>query len=620
MLAGPLERSAAWWRRLWDDPLRALGFTTTLVAVGLLAGALVYVLAPMLADFSTYGFHDWDSQTAYRYITTLSLKQGEGPWWHPWLCGGVPAFGYPEGATNFISPYLPFYVFADVRTAIRVEVLGQGLLGLAGTYAFASLLTTSVALRTLLAALFVLNGRWALQAAVGHTWHLQYAFMPWAFYFFERSLAPGRWRFAFGAGAALALCCYLGGVYPLPHTALLLSLYALLRAAFERTPTPLRSLVVAGLSAVGFSAPKLFAVADQMRVIPRLIESKEVIGFSELLAMLVAPDQRYGVRSAPVPAYNWHEWGIYVGLGGLVVLFIAAVFAAGPRGQSFKLLGLICLFLGFGAFHPYAPWTLLHELPLFSSQHVPSRFHYPMLLMFGAAFVVYANEHLAPRLARRPWLDLLLLVPVALMAWDMARFSRTPFTQAFWMTAPSEIARAELFEQHALPPVQYVRRDWAAPMLLAMFANEGVTRCYGVDPRFVPSAVPVEAPEYRGLAFVLGEGAARVTEWTPNHAVVEVSGAHPGDLLVYDMNYDASWRADGEPALDADGLVATRLTAAAERVTFRYFPRTLRFSLPLLLLTLLACFGRPAWRLASRTRFGAVLFRFERFFDRKRRD
>ena len=124
MIGGPVARSATWWRRLSGDPPRALCFVTTLVAVGLLAGALVYVLAPMLADFSTYGFHDWDSQTAYRYITTLSLQQGEAPWWHPWLCGGVPAFGYPEGATNFVSPYLPLYVFADVRTAIRLEVLG----------------------------------------------------------------------------------------------------------------------------------------------------------------------------------------------------------------------------------------------------------------------------------------------------------------------------------------------------------------------------------------------------------------------------------------------------------------------------------------------------------------
>src|SRR5689334_6807940 len=104
------------WRRL----------ALTLAGV-LLVGCLLYVLAPMLEDFSTYGFHDWDVETAFRYITVVSLKHDEGPWWHPWLCGGVPGFGYPEGGPNLVSPYLPLYLLTDVRTALRLEVLGQGL-------------------------------------------------------------------------------------------------------------------------------------------------------------------------------------------------------------------------------------------------------------------------------------------------------------------------------------------------------------------------------------------------------------------------------------------------------------------------------------------------------------
>lgn len=600
--------------RVFEESTRVARLAGVLAATALLVGSLCFVLAPMLADFSTYGFHDWDSHAAYRYITVLSLKHGEGPWWHPWFCGGVPAFGYPEGAPNFVSLYLPVYLLFDLRTALRVEVLGQGLLALAGSYLLASTFSRSIALRTLLAVLFVLNGRWALQAAVGHTWHLQYAFMPWAFYCFERSLEPGRRRFAFGAGLAIALICYAGGVYPLPHTALLIGLYACSRAAFERSLAPLRSFALVAASALGFAAPKLFAVIDQMSVIPRLIESKEVIGVRQLLTMLTAPDQRFGVAPTPIPAYNWHEWGIYVGAGGLLVLFAGALLARGARGRSYALLGFLCLLLGFGAFHPLAPWALLHRLPVFASQHVPSRFHYPMLLMFGAAFVLVAGEYLDPKLAHRPWLDLALLAPVALLAWDMARFSRTPFEQAFWMVAPENIARAPLFEQHLRPQVQYVRRDWAEPALLAMFANKGIVRCYGVDPTFVPSAIPVEAPDYRGLAFVDGSGAARVVDWTPNHAVVEVTGATPGSLLVYDMNYDPSWRAGGKPALAVNGLVATRLAGGTERVEFRYFPRTLVWSLPLAALALLAGLV-PAG-------FGAVLHgawaRARRFFDRNR--
>jgi len=596
-----------------EVPPRNVRFIAKLAAAALLVGSLCFVLGPMLADFSTYGFHDWDSHAAYTYITVLSLKHGEGPWWHPWFCGGVPAFGYSEGATNFVSPYLPVYLLADIRAAFRLEVLGQGLLALAGAYCFAGTLCRSVALQTLLAALYVLNGRWALQAAVGHTWHLQYAFMPWAFYCFERSLEPGRRRMAAGVGVALALTCYEGGIYPLPHTALLLGAYACLRGAFERTWSPLLSLAVGGASGIGLAAPKLFAVADHMHALPRLVESKEVIDLEQVLTMLVAPDQRYGVWSTPVPAYQWHEWGIYVGAGGLLVLLVAALFARGVRGQSYKVLGFLCLLLGLGAFHPLAPWALLHRLPVFASQHVPSRFLYPMLLMFGAAFVVAASGYLAPKIARHPWLDLALLLPVAVMAWDMARFSRTPFSQAFWMVAPPNIQRAEPFEHHTHPPLQYVRRDWAQPMLLAMFANVGVLDCYGV-PSFVSGAIPRDSRDYRGLAFVDGPGSASVVDWTPNHAVVEVKGATPGSLLVYDMNYDPSWRADGKPALEEKGLVATRLAVGSGRVQFRYFPRTLAWSVPLALLTLLACLVRPGFGSALQGAWLAA----RRFFDRKR--
>jgi len=44
---------------------------------------------------------------------------------------------------------------------------------------------------------------------------------------------------AIGAGVAIALTCLWGGVYPLPHTALLLGGYAALCAAFQRSWRPL---------------------------------------------------------------------------------------------------------------------------------------------------------------------------------------------------------------------------------------------------------------------------------------------------------------------------------------------------------------------------------------------
>jgi len=585
----PLELARAVAR---GEPRALRGLSVALACVILLA-SLLYVLGPMLEDFSTYGFHDWDVASAYRYITVLSWREyGEGPWWHPFLCGGVPAFGYVEGATNLISPFLPVYLLFDIRTAIRIEVLAQALFGMAGAYCLATRFSRSAALAALLAALFVLNGRFAFQAASGHTWHLGYSLLPWVFYAFDRADASGRVLTAAWAGVAIAFQCYLGAIYPLPHTALFLSLYAALLALVRWDLRPLKLLAVAGATAVGLAAPKLFAVLDHMRDLPRLIESKEVIGFSELLVMLLSPEQSFGRRPVPVPAYNWHEWGIYVGVGGLLVLGASFLFARGQRENVLKVLGLLCLLLGFGAFHPAAPWALLHELPIFASQHVPSRFHYPMLLFAGAAFVGFAGRALDVWSERRPYLELLSLIPVALLAWDMARYSRIPFEQAFWMRAPEVIPRREVFDHRRLPPLQYRRRDWAAPILLSMFANTGVIKCYGVDPNFVPGALPSDQPGYPGLAYVAeGEGSAKVVEWTPNRAVVEVRGATPGALLVYNMNYDPSFRANGEAALEWRGVNATRLESVNERVEFSYFPRTLRYSWLLPLLTVAALAG-----------------------------
>jgi hypothetical protein len=209
-----------------------------------------------------------------------------------------------------------------------------------------------------------------------------------------------------------------------------------------------------------------------------------------------------------------------------------------------------------------------------------------MLLFFGVGFVLAVARPVSERIVARPWLDAALLLPVAVFGWDMVRFSRTPFEQAFWMEAPAEIRRAEPFEHARRSPVSYRRRDWAEPVLLAMFANTGVIKCYGVDPEFRVAAKGRGMPGYRGNVYVEGGGEAELVEWSPNRAVVEVVGAEPGATLVYNMNHDASWRANGEPALEHEGLVAHRLAGGAATVTFRFLPRTLPVAVLLCAMTL----------------------------------
>jgi hypothetical protein len=122
-----------------------------------------------------------------------------------------------------------------------------------------------------------------------------------------------------------------------------------------------------------------------------------------------------------------------------------------------------------------------------------------MVLFLGLAFAAAAARWVDPLVERRPWADALLLLPVALVAADIAHVSRVPFTEAFWMRKPDVIQPLALFEHRTNPPLRYKRPDWAPPMLLAMMANTGVIACYGLDPSFVPAAVAADDPRYRGL-------------------------------------------------------------------------------------------------------------------------
>src|SRR5207249_9192975 len=92
----------------WTEAFR---LASPAVAWTAIAVAVAVVLAPWFRDTSTFGFHDWDAQTAHRYLTRLSLLgYKEFPWWDPFACGGFPAWGYVEGDTAVLSPWLPAYL------------------------------------------------------------------------------------------------------------------------------------------------------------------------------------------------------------------------------------------------------------------------------------------------------------------------------------------------------------------------------------------------------------------------------------------------------------------------------------------------------------------------------
>ncbi len=566
----------------------------------MLAVMVGIVVAPWFADTSSYGFHDWDVETSFRYLVKISLLEHlQFPGWNPYACGGYPSWGYVEGATNLVSPWLPAYLLLPLSIALRVEVVGMALLGAFGAYALGSCFTKSHAARLLIAALWAVNGRWGLQTASGHTWHLAYAYLPWCMFFFERAcrdelLAAERVREVALLAVCIALLVYSGGIYPLPHTVLILGCYAVLRSFSDRSLRPLLLLAAGGLAAIGLAAPKLLPLLDTFSQDPRLIASKERLDLGALVTMLTHPKQPFYGRPARVRPYGWHEWGIYISSAGVAILSLAMLLVRGKREQLLKLVGVLLLLLGFGAFHPSAPWTLLHaHAPLFKSQHVPSRFLYPAVLVLSVVAASGVGRFIDRRARRLPWLDFVLALAVCVIAVDVALVAQQPMRQAMWMQAP-DIPAGRSFHFERNPPFHYKKRDWAGPMLLSMMANTGVLNCYGV-PRakgFKPGAVAKrDRRRYRGEAHLrdLGgraaAGVAVVEHWSPNEVRIKLDGAKAGSLLVYNMNYRRGWSSDVGPAEPFRGAVAVRLPPATSSVVLSYRPPGLWWGLWACLLT-----------------------------------
>ncbi|HEY4187849.1 MAG TPA: hypothetical protein VGP07_22430 [Polyangia bacterium] len=563
------------------------------VPVALLA---LWIFAPFFADPRAMGFQDWDVQAAYRYVTVLALRHGQLPWWNPWLCGGFPAWGYAEGATNLVSPWLPIYLVFSFPLALRLEAVAATLAGVAGAYLLAGRFSRSPAWRAFVATIWMLGSRWALQLASGHLWHLAYAWTPFAIYFFDRAVEEDRRDLAAAAGAMLALIIYVGGIYPYPHTLTVLWLYALGRAIAARSRRPLALFLFSMVSGIGLSAPKLLPVLATMSRFPRLIESNEPVSLHSIWIMLTAHQQGFDFYPhLPLQVFwVWWEWGAYVGLVGALALCAALAVGWTPRLVSLKVAAVCCVILSLGQ----SIWQLVHRLPLFSSQHMPARLLFLAILLLALVLAAAADIPWARFARRRRWAEAAALAVVTLYGLDLATVARQSTVAPFRLTVPPVAPSAEFRQERAqhyvygkpdVGPKLRDRYEWPAKIIYpSMLANTGMVTCYGIPPQAAPSAViGSDQPGYRGLAFLAsGSGRAEVTRWRPSSVTVQVTGAAPGDRLVYDMNAAPGWRAAGAPTGSWQGLVSTKLARGDEVVELSYWPPGLSGGLLLFAATL----------------------------------
>src|SRR5271170_1198886 len=118
----PGGRLRRWLPRTPGDWAR---FASSLLAWGIVLATIAIVVAPIFRDMRTLGTHDWDQMESHRYLLYKSVHSyGQFPFWNPYACGGHPSWAGIESGTTIVSPWLPFYLFASLPVALKVEIAG----------------------------------------------------------------------------------------------------------------------------------------------------------------------------------------------------------------------------------------------------------------------------------------------------------------------------------------------------------------------------------------------------------------------------------------------------------------------------------------------------------------
>jgi hypothetical protein len=561
------------------------GRPTTFESVAVAVCATLYALAftfPILARLHSIGTLADSDQVLFMqwapYYTVSHYHQL--PLWNPFECGGVPLWGNPQ--SRFLSPFFLLHLLVGPVVGFHLEIFFHLAIAWSGGYVLARVQGLSPLASALSGSIFAGASWFSLHLAEGHGTFLSSTYLPWILTLLWLGFSSRRLFPSAAAGLLIALTLGEGGVYQVQQALLTAALLALALSVMQRKSWPLVSLIVFAAFSTGFAAVKLLPDYAMMRVYPRPWPHPQSTPIRLLLAALLS---RHQAMDQPLGPGQWGFWeyGAYVGL--LAVAF--AIVGATKRSRAavpWLVVTLAFFALAAGQFWSYAPWSLLHRLPIFSSSRVPSRFLVPCTLAL-AVLAAFGGDVVIKRFASAGRYVVALALCVIVV--DYWLIDVKNYRLVVDGTPPVAAAVSPDFKQ--------LRDITNVHMYAAATANHGSLNCYEYWTRVggPPSpAVGSNEPGYHGEEYLLGGGSVRTTHWTPNEMIFDVDATAPQEMLI-NQNYDASWQliAGRGQMLAHQGLLAISLPAGKQTLKIKYLSWPLRIGAALSTLTLLAGLG-----------------------------
>lgn len=492
------------------------------------------------------------------------------PSWNPWHCGGVVLYQDPQAPVPGPLFVLTFAWLPTV-VAMKVWLLGHLIAGALGVWCLLRREGAHPGEGLFAATMVTACGFCAEHFGGGHLSFAPFLLFPWVLYGLRRSLEDARWSVL--TAALLAAGVFSGATYPLPLMAVGVGLDLLVRL---RDPSARRAMLVAlPLTAVLFvllAGVRLLPVLAFLQEHPRLMPLDDAMTVAEVVETWVL---REHPRPFPGHVYVWPEYGNYIGVVPVAVLALALLVGLlrRDRGNAARLQNLFVfaglLWCALGNIPGLSLFGLLHELPVYRSLRVPSRFLHPTTVLAALAaglFLVDLRKYLELR-AKRAIVVAFVVAECALgvgVAVDVCANNAPRLQQGVDPAIPTGRAPARIAQDPGAP-------YWRWPTFPV--AGVGSPTCY--------AAFDWEAP--RGLWFgegpqqrVMPEGAGAVvsTSWSPNVQRFEVTLSQPGEVWV-NQHWDSGWQSNVGDVVEREGLVALSLGPGRHAVELRHRPRGL---------------------------------------------
>jgi hypothetical protein len=573
------------------------------IVLALMAPTVVYCTGS--ASSCTFAFHRAGATGDQRYFqaiweaTRVALSTfHQFPSWNPYHCGGIVLYQDPQ--SPFPGPmFLLTFFWLPTPIAIKLWVLAHLLVGALGARALVKDRGGNGAEQILAATVMAASGFVAQHTGGGHLSFTPFLFFPYMLWSFRRAL--GDVRYVVVAAGLLALAAIEGGTYPVPLMAfgLVIESVARLGSASDRRGLA-RALPWLGVLFVLFVGVRMIPVVHYLREHPRLVPLDDQLTLGEVLSFWVTRDHARAVAGHP---YVWPEYDAYVGIVPAVLMLAGVLVAIYARDEDRRARRIdLALFAGLvwaalGNIPGPSLFGLLHQLPIYASLRVPSRFLGPAMVGFGllavsalvAARAAAARRALQPRAARAAGVaEVVLVLAIAV---DVVAINQRVMQQGIDPPLPRARAASDFFQDTA---ADYGRFP-AFPV-----AGHGTRSCY-TPIEWKPAAGLVDGRQAQAWAQPAAAGTVKPARWSPNAIELDVH-LDTDALVVVNQNYETGWRASlaaggsatvgawvaagnrfwdvrarpGElPAQGAIGLLAVQLPRGDHHLTLRHRPRGL---------------------------------------------